>query len=40
LQFKPPIVEVEEKVLLKRVKEDAINMFKGQVIQMANPRAN
>jgi hypothetical protein len=40
LQFKPPLVEAEEKILLKKMKEEAISMFKGQVIQMANPRAN
>jgi len=38
-QFKPPLVEAEEKSVLLRSKEEAINMFKQQVLQLNNPRA-
>lgn len=39
-QFRPPLVEVEEKAVLNHAKEEAIAMFKQQVLQLNNPRAS
>ena len=38
-QFRPPLVEAEEKSLLNHAKEEAITMFKQQVLQLNNSRA-